>query len=161
MEKLRHVCHVAEVITDHPFNNVTENIFTKIGANLHRRPDHPICIIKEAIYSFFDERHPDVFRKLDDLHPVVSAYAVRELISASAGIACYRLIGLFNCMYSVQMIATDALDCLGVFVLWLHTLPQCIAEVSGDKRVCTLRRILMRCLCQQTTSPGIPMTPTT
>ena len=70
----------AEVITDHPFNNVTENIFTKIGANLHRRPDHPICIIKEAIYSFFDERRPGVFSKLDDLHPVVSAYAVRALI---------------------------------------------------------------------------------
>ncbi len=54
------------MITDHPFNNVTENIFTKIGANLHRRPDHPICIIKEAIYRFFDERHPGVFSKLDD-----------------------------------------------------------------------------------------------
>ena len=67
------------MITDHPFNNVTENIFTKIGANLHRRPDHPICIIKEAIYKFFDERHPEVFRKLDDLHPVVSAYAVGAL----------------------------------------------------------------------------------
>ena len=58
---LRHVCPIAEVITDHPFNNVTENIFTKIGANLHGRPDHPICIIKEAIYSFFDKRHPGVF----------------------------------------------------------------------------------------------------
>ena len=65
-----------EVITDDPFNNVTENIFAKIGANLHRRPDHPICIIKEAIYSFFDERHPGVFSKLDDLHPVVTAASV-------------------------------------------------------------------------------------
>jgi hypothetical protein len=67
----------ADVLKSHPFNNVTENIFAKIGANLHRRPDHPICIIKEAIYAFFDERHPGVFTKFDDLHPVVSAYAVR------------------------------------------------------------------------------------
>lgn len=66
----------ADVLTSHPFNNVTENIFAKIGANLHRRPDHPICIIKEAIYAFFDERHPGVFNKLDDLYPVVTAKAV-------------------------------------------------------------------------------------
>ena len=64
------------MLTSHPFNNVTENIFAKIGANLHRRPDHPICIIKEAIYAFFDERCPGVFTKFDDLHPVVSARAV-------------------------------------------------------------------------------------
>ena len=37
---------------------------------------HPICIIKEAIYSFFDERRPGVYAKLDDLYPVVSAKAV-------------------------------------------------------------------------------------
>lgn len=71
------------MITDHPFNNVTENIFAKIGANLHRRPDHPICIIKEAIYSFFDERHPGVFTKLDDLYPVVTAAAVGSLSFAA------------------------------------------------------------------------------
>ncbi|KAK9915689.1 hypothetical protein WJX75_002690 [Coccomyxa subellipsoidea] len=64
-----------EVLTSHPFNNVTEGIFAKIGANLHRRPDHPICIIKEAIYAFFDERQPGVFAKLEDLHPVVTAKA--------------------------------------------------------------------------------------
>jgi len=69
----------ADVITSHPFNNVTENIFSKIGANLHRRHDHPICIIKEAIYSYFEEKQPGVFKKLDDLYPVVSAYAVSLL----------------------------------------------------------------------------------
>ena len=66
----------AEVLTGHPANNVTENIFGKIGTNLHQRPDHPICIIKEAIYSVFDERFGGKFTKLDDLHPVVSARAV-------------------------------------------------------------------------------------
>ena len=80
-----------EVITDHPFNNVTENIFAKIGANLHRRPDHPICIIKEAIYSFFDERHPGVFSKLDGMHPVVTAYAVRLLAPSYSRVHVYCL----------------------------------------------------------------------
>ena len=72
------LCMHADVLKAHPFNNVTENIFAKIGANLHRRPDHPICIIKEAIYAYFDTNHPNVFSKFDDLHPVVSAHAVRH-----------------------------------------------------------------------------------
>ncbi len=70
-------CYRAEVLTGHPFNNVTENIFGKIGANLHRRTDHPICTIKEAIYAFFDAQRPGAYAKFDDLHPVVSAVAVR------------------------------------------------------------------------------------
>ena len=80
----------AEVITDHPFNNVTENIFAKLGANLHRRPDHPICIIKEAIYSFFDERRPGVYAKLDDLYPVVSAKAVSVCSLCSGPLTIYK-----------------------------------------------------------------------
>jgi phenylalanyl-tRNA synthetase alpha chain len=65
----------AEVITEHPANNITDNIFQKMGANLHRRPDHPLCIIKSAIYDFFDRRQPGVFSKFDDLYPVVSTKA--------------------------------------------------------------------------------------
>ncbi len=79
----------AEVLTGHPFNNVTENIFGKIGANLHRRTDHPICIIKEAIYAFFDAQRPGAYAKFDDLHPVVSAIAVRPralLVPQPAGL---------------------------------------------------------------------------
>ena len=34
------------MITDHPFNNVTDSIFEKIGVNLHQLPSHPIGIIK-------------------------------------------------------------------------------------------------------------------
>lgn len=64
-----------EVITGHPHNNVTENIFQKIGANLHQRPDHPLSIIKNAIYAYFDDKHPGKFVKFDDLHPVVSTRA--------------------------------------------------------------------------------------
>ena len=64
-----------EVITSHPANNVTENIYEKIGSNLHHIPTHPLGIIKEAIYGYFDRNYPNTFTKFDDLHPVVKATA--------------------------------------------------------------------------------------
>ena len=64
------------MLTNHPFNNVTENIFQKLGANLHLRPDHPLSILKEAIYAYFDSKQPDLWRKFDDLRPVVTTKAV-------------------------------------------------------------------------------------
>lgn len=39
-------CCLAEVITAHPYNNVTESIFQKIGVNLHQQPNHPLGILK-------------------------------------------------------------------------------------------------------------------
>lgn len=62
------------VITDNPSNNITDNIFQKIGVNLHRQPNHPICIIKTAIYDYFDQNQPG-FNKFDDLNPLVSTTA--------------------------------------------------------------------------------------
>lgn len=52
----RRPCPPPEVITDHPFNNVTDAIFQKIGVNLHQQPTHPIGIIKGAIYDYFDKQ---------------------------------------------------------------------------------------------------------
>ena len=65
----------AAVITEHPANNITDNIFSKIGANLHKRPDHPLGIIKNVIYDFFDREHPGLFAKHDEMYPVVSTRA--------------------------------------------------------------------------------------
>lgn len=65
----------AEVLKDHPHNNVTELIFEKIGRKLHREPDHPLGIIKTKIRDYFEAAHPGEFELLDDLHPVVSAHA--------------------------------------------------------------------------------------
>lgn len=42
-----------------------------------RQPNHPISIIKNAIYEYFEKEHPGVFHTYDDLYPVVSAKAVR------------------------------------------------------------------------------------
>lgn len=64
-----------EVITGDPANNVSDYIYEKMGMDLHRQPDHPIGIIKQAIYDFFDKRNPGVFTKFDDRYPVVSTRA--------------------------------------------------------------------------------------
>jgi len=52
---------------------VTDAIFSKLGAKLHTQANHPICILKAAIHSYFDGRFGmGAFAQLDDLHPLVS-----------------------------------------------------------------------------------------
>lgn len=48
-------------------NNITQNIKSKIGKNLHNKKYHPIQIIKQKIYDYFGE----IFIKFDDLNPIV------------------------------------------------------------------------------------------
>ncbi|KAL3157791.1 hypothetical protein ABBQ32_012215 [Trebouxia sp. C0010 RCD-2024] len=64
-----------DVITGNQANNVTDNIFQKIGVNLHQQPNHPICIIKEAIIDYFETNYPGRFKSFDDLYPIVSTKA--------------------------------------------------------------------------------------
>ncbi|KAL4523153.1 hypothetical protein Ndes2526A_g07856 [Nannochloris sp. 'desiccata'] len=64
-----------DVITSDPANNVTDNIFEKIGYNLHQQPSHPIGIITNAINSYFHEKYPNTFTTFDNLQPIVSAKA--------------------------------------------------------------------------------------
>ena len=68
----------AEVITGHPSNNVTDSIYSRMGAQLHQQAAHPLGILKAAIYAYFDAQHPGTFAKFDDLRPVVEAKAVRR-----------------------------------------------------------------------------------
>ncbi|ERN09070.1 phenylalanine--tRNA ligase, chloroplastic/mitochondrial isoform X1 [Amborella trichopoda] len=55
-----------------PTNNVTDSIFSKIGLQLHRRDNHPIGILKNAIYDYFDANYGGKFIKFDDICPLVS-----------------------------------------------------------------------------------------
>ncbi|WOL18860.1 phenylalanine--tRNA ligase, chloroplastic/mitochondrial [Canna indica] len=55
-----------------PTNNVPDNIFSKIGLQLHRRDNHPLGILKNAIYDYFDASYSSKFVKFDDLCPIVS-----------------------------------------------------------------------------------------
>eukprot|EP01025_Chloroclados_australasicus_P031568 TRINITY_DN318_c0_g1_i1.p1 TRINITY_DN318_c0_g1~~TRINITY_DN318_c0_g1_i1.p1 ORF type:complete len:419 (+),score=43.41 TRINITY_DN318_c0_g1_i1:67-1323(+) len=64
-----------EVILSNDINNVTESIYDKIGINLHQQENHPLCIIKDAIYSYFDDNYAGQFDKFDDLYPIVTTKA--------------------------------------------------------------------------------------
>ena len=63
------------VITSDPYNNVTENIYAKLGVNLHLQPNHPLSIIRSSIYKYFDDTYYKDFVKYDQLNPVVSTEA--------------------------------------------------------------------------------------
>lgn len=52
-------------------SNITEHIKNKIGKNLHNKPNHPLCILKNYIYKFFDTQNIK-FEKFDDFEPYVS-----------------------------------------------------------------------------------------
>ena len=41
-----------------------------------RQPNHPICIIKQAIVEYFEANYPGRFTSFDDLYPIVSTKAV-------------------------------------------------------------------------------------
>ncbi|KAK9824783.1 hypothetical protein WJX74_008324 [Apatococcus lobatus] len=73
-EPLRAVSR-SDVMTDSPVNNVPENIFGKIGTDLHLKPNHPLCIIKSAIYDYFEKNYPGTFKTFDDRKPVVTLNA--------------------------------------------------------------------------------------
>lgn len=61
-----------DVVRDDPTNNVPDSIFSKLGMQLHKRNQHPLGILKNAIYDYFDTNYPNKFDKFDDLCPIVS-----------------------------------------------------------------------------------------
>lgn len=71
----------ADVVRDDPTNNVPDSIFTKLGMQLHRRDHHPIGILKNAIYSYFDTTYLNKFDKFDNLCPIVSVKQVPPMIN--------------------------------------------------------------------------------
>ncbi|CAN1234474.1 Phenylalanine--tRNA ligase, chloroplastic/mitochondrial [Linum perenne] len=57
---------------DDPTNNVPDSIFSKLGMQLHKRNQHPLGILKNAIYEYFDTNYMNKFDKFDDLCPLVT-----------------------------------------------------------------------------------------
>jgi phenylalanyl-tRNA synthetase alpha chain len=49
--------------------NIPQNILDKVGRNLYKIENHPISIIKNMIYTYFDD-----YDKLDDMSPIVSTH---------------------------------------------------------------------------------------
>ena len=70
------IIEFVDVVRDDPTNNVPDSIFTKLGMQLHRRDQHPIGILKNAIYNYFDTTFPNKFDKFDNLCPIVSVKQV-------------------------------------------------------------------------------------
>ncbi|KAL2926574.1 Phenylalanine--tRNA ligase chloroplastic/mitochondrial [Bienertia sinuspersici] len=65
-----------DVVRDDPTNNVPDTIFTKLGMQLHKRDQHPLGILKNAIHEYFDANYSNKFEKIDDLCPIVSVKAM-------------------------------------------------------------------------------------
>ena len=64
---------------DDPTNNVPDSIFSKLGIQLHRRDKHPIGIIKNAIYDYFESNYAKKFETFEDLSPIVTTKQVSVL----------------------------------------------------------------------------------
>lgn len=65
-----------DVVRDDPTNNVPDTVFSKLGMQLHRRDQHPIGILKNAIYEYFDTSYSNKFDKFDNLCPIVTVKQV-------------------------------------------------------------------------------------
>jgi phenylalanyl-tRNA synthetase alpha chain len=59
-----------------PDSNATSNIASRVGANLHKRPLHPLHTIQQKIASYWG----DSFQVFDDLSPVVSTRNCFDLL---------------------------------------------------------------------------------
>ncbi|KAI8000601.1 hypothetical protein LOK49_LG09G02797 [Camellia lanceoleosa] len=84
-----------DVVRDYPTNNVPDSIFIKLGMRLHRRDQHPIGILKNAIYSYFDTTYSNKLDKFDYLCPIVSVKQVKLIdnFTKKKGMTshCYRI----------------------------------------------------------------------
>lgn len=68
---------------------MTDNIFSKIGVNLHQRESHPLGILKEKINEYFRDVVKEEFENVDDLEPVVSTEMNFDQVSGCvAGVVC-------------------------------------------------------------------------
>ena len=54
------------------FTNIPQSIKMKIQRNLHKNESHPIGIIKELVYDYFDSLKNKTFKKYDNLPSIVS-----------------------------------------------------------------------------------------
>lgn len=60
--------------------NVPLSIGIKVGRNLHREDAHPIGIIKNMAFEYFDSLKDRKFKKVDNLYPVVSVKSNFDLL---------------------------------------------------------------------------------
>ena len=49
----------SQIDTASTFCNIPDSIRRYVGANLHREPNHPLCIVRERIEAWFGEHYVD------------------------------------------------------------------------------------------------------
>lgn len=75
-----------QVMLSDPKNNVPSTIYDRMNSGLFMRPNHPLGIIKNLIYSYFDGNTEGVkFEKFDELAPVVTIKAVSGASTSISG----------------------------------------------------------------------------
>ncbi|CAA3020757.1 Hypothetical predicted protein [Olea europaea subsp. europaea] len=79
-----------------PMASVLELGGVKIAKAGNMRDQHPLGILKNAIYDYFDGNHPNKFDKFDDLYPIVSTivnfddvFVPTDHVSRSYNDTCY------------------------------------------------------------------------
>jgi phenylalanyl-tRNA synthetase alpha chain len=99
------------VVRDDPTNNVPDIIFSRLGMQLHRRDQHPLGILKNAIFEYFDTSYSNKFDKFDDLCPIVSVKQVylRIRITIHSQLHFYNV---FLCLTSVARMTTQDSCCI-------------------------------------------------
>lgn len=69
------MCAVSTVTTDEARGRVPKAIWARISEKMHMRKDHPLCILRESIESYFENSAPRQFYFPRDLNPVVGVEA--------------------------------------------------------------------------------------
>lgn len=54
------------------FSNIPQGMRSSVGKNLHTIPNHPLTIIKNIIFEYFDSLTHYKFAKFEDLSPIVT-----------------------------------------------------------------------------------------
>lgn len=59
------------------YTNITPKIQSYVGKNIHNKPHHPLCLVKQRIRQYFDETFRGrsgnvIFSMYDNINPIVS-----------------------------------------------------------------------------------------
>ncbi len=75
-----------------------------------RQPNHPICIIKEAIIEYLEKNYPGRYTSFDDLYPIVSTKAVSQSVLQFLPCIHIQAYGRKRPMYNTMLYFV--VDCL-------------------------------------------------
>lgn len=130
-----------DVVRDDPTNNVPDIIFSRLGMQLHRRAQHPLGILKNAIFEYFDTSYSNKFDKFDDLCPIVSV----KQVSMRIRIIIHSKLHVYNVFLCLTSVAHMQLEILVAFATIYHNygLYSLYATCVLNKDEITFRKLLV------------------